>query len=242
MVLSFPGNGLGWDDPRTLKYMYDYIIFDLDGTLSDSAVGLVRSINHSLRYHGYAEHPINDLIQYFGPPIDQTFINLTASSDKLHIDSLVNIFRERYSIVGFSENILYDGIEAALQILYQSGIKLGVCTSKRSDFAEKVLNLFGLRRYFQFVCGGDIGIQKWQQLEGLLRKKIITLNSIMVGDRDVDVTAAHKNEIDSAGVLWGYGDLAELSANNPKFIFNFPAELTKLISNHHERIDHSAYF
>jgi phosphoglycolate phosphatase len=222
--------------------MYDYIIFDLDGTLSDSAVGLVRSINHSLRYHGYAEHPINDLIQYFGPPIDHTFLRLTASSDKSHLDSLVNIFRERYSTIGFSENTLYEGIETALHFLYQSGTTLGICTSKRIDLAEKVLKLFELRKYFQFVKGGDIGIPKWRLIEDLLQKKIISSNSIMVGDRDVDITAAHKNEIDSAGVLWGYGDLAELSAHNPKFIFNFPAELTKLISNHHERIDHSAYF
>jgi phosphoglycolate phosphatase len=90
--------------------MYDYMIFDLDGTLSDSVVGLVRSINHSLVYHGYAEQTFSDLLKYFGPPIDQTFLSITASSDKIHIDSLVTKFRERYSSVGFSENTLYDGI------------------------------------------------------------------------------------------------------------------------------------
>jgi phosphoglycolate phosphatase len=211
--------------------MYDYIIFDLDGTLSDSAVGLVRSINHSLKVHGYAEQSTADLLQYFGPPIDHTFTQITASSDKTHINSLVTLFRERYSTIGYSENTLYDGIEAALQVLYQSGINLGVCTTKRVDLAERVLNLFRLRRYFQFVCGGDVGIQKWQQLEGLLQKKIITSNSIMVGDREGDITAAHNNGLHSAGVLWGYGDLAELSTHNPKFILNSPTELTQLISN-----------
>ncbi|MEW6185964.1 MAG: HAD family hydrolase [Thermodesulfobacteriota bacterium] len=142
--------------------MYDYIVFDLDGTLSDSAVGIGRSINHSLMVHGYAEQSIADLLQYFGPPIDHTFTRITATLDKPHINSLVAVFRERYSTIGFSENELYEGIEAALQGLYQSGAKLGICTSKRSDLAEKVLQLFGLRGYFQFVCGGDIGIQKWQ--------------------------------------------------------------------------------
>jgi phosphoglycolate phosphatase len=67
----------------------------------------------------------------------------------------------------------------------------------------------------------------------LLRENIITSDSIMVGDRDVDITAAHKNGLHSAGVLWGYGDMAELSAHNPKFIFDSPAELTKLISDNH---------
>ncbi len=209
--------------------MYDYIIFDLDGTLSDSAVGLVRSINHSLVSHGYGEQPFADLLKYFGPPIDQTFIKLTDTSEKGHIDSLVTKFRERYSSVGYSENTLYDGIEAVLQALFLKGAKLGVCTSKRSDFTEKILNLFGIRRYFKFVCGGDIGIQKWQQLEGLLQDKIITHQSIMVGDREVDITAAQKNGLHSAGVLWGYGDLAELSAHNPEFLFNSPEELAKLL-------------
>jgi phosphoglycolate phosphatase len=123
------------------------------------------------------------------------------------------------------------GIEGALQVLYQSGISLGVCTTKRVDLAEKVLSMFGLRGFFKFVCGGDVGIQKWQQLEGLLQKKIITSNSIMIGDREGDLIAAHKNGLHSAGVLWGYGDVAELSAHNPKFIFRSPAELTKLIVN-----------
>jgi phosphoglycolate phosphatase len=210
--------------------MYDYILFDLDGTLSDSAVGLVRSINHSLMVHGYAEHSTTDLIKYFGPPIDHTFLSITGSSDKTHINNLVTIFRERYSTIGYSENTLYNGIEPALQVLYQSGAILGVCTTKRVDLAEMVLNLFGLRKYFKFVSGGDVGIQKWQQLEGLLQKKIITSNSIMIGDREGDIIAAHKNGLHSAGVLWGYGDMTELAAHNPVFIFRSPAELTKLVS------------
>ena len=217
--------------------MYDYIIFDLDGTLSDSAFGLVRSINHSLSVHGYAEQLIPDLLKYFGPPIDHTFAHLTASTDQAHIKSLVTVFRERYSSIGYSENTLYDGINEALQILYQSGANLGVCTTKRVDLAEKVLNLFRLRRYFQFVSGGDVGIQKWQQIEGLLQKKIITSNSILVGDREMDILAAHKNGLQSAGVLWGYGDIGELSVHNPAFIFRSPAELTKLISSNYLQSD-----
>ncbi len=212
--------------------MYDFIIFDLDGTLSDSIIGITRSINHSLSYHGYGEHSITNLLKYMGPPIDQIFAHLTASSDRARINSLVTIFRERYSSVGYSENKLYEGIETALQDLYKSGANLGVCTSKRLDFAEKILELFDLRKYFKFVCGGEVGIPKSQQLEGLLQKNIITSKSIMVGDRDLDIMAAHKNGLHSAGVLWGYGDRTELSAQDPLFIFSSPTELTKLISDH----------
>jgi phosphoglycolate phosphatase len=211
--------------------MYDYLIFDLDGTLSDSAIGIARSINHSLNYHGYAEQSASNLIKYFGPPIDHAFKHLVGSSDQSHINSLVTKFRERYSTIGYSENTLYDGIDAALQVLYQSGINLGVCTTKRVDLAEKVLSMFGLRGYFKFVCGGDVGVQKWQQLEGMLQEKIISSNSIMIGDREGDLIAAHKNSLHSAGVLWGYGDIVELSAHNPNFIFESPVDLTQLISN-----------
>jgi phosphoglycolate phosphatase len=211
--------------------MYDFIIFDLDGTISDSIVGITRSINHSLSHHGYGEHSIADLLKYMGPPIDQTFAHLTASSEQTRISSLVTIFRERYSKVGYSENRLYVGIETALQDLSESGANLGVCTSKRSDFAEKILELFDLRKYFKFVCGGEVGIHKWQQLEGLLQKNIIPSKSIMVGDRDLDIIAAHKNGLHSAGVLWGYGNREELSVHEPRFIFSSPTELTILISD-----------
>jgi phosphoglycolate phosphatase len=211
--------------------MYDYLIFDLDGTLIDSAIGIARSINHSLNYHGYAEQSASNLIKYFGPPIDHAFKHLVDSSDQSLINSLVTKFRERYSSVGYSENTLYDGIEATLRVLHDSGVSLGVCTTKRVDLAEKVLSMFGLRGNFDFVSGGDVGVQKWQQLERLLQERIITSNSIMIGDREGDLIAAHKNGLHSAGVLWGYGDITELSSHNPNFIFESPAELTKLIVN-----------
>jgi phosphoglycolate phosphatase len=221
---------------EVLHSMYDYIIFDLDGTISDPVVGISRSINHSLLHHGYNEHSLADLSKYIGPPIDQTFAHITGSSDNDHINSLIAIFRERYSNIGYSENRLYDGINTAIEALHKSGAGLGICTSKRSDFAEKILQLFDLRKYFKFVCGGDVGILKWQQLEGLLQRNIVTSNSIMIGDRDVDITAARKNGLHSAGVLWGYGDMAELSTHDPTFIFDSPAELTKLIPTMIDRI------
>ncbi len=209
--------------------MYDYIIFDLDGTISDPVVGITKSINHSLLHHGYDEQSMSGLSKYIGPPIDQTFSQITASQDKGHLNSLVAKFRERYSNIGYSENKLYDGIYAAVKTLYENGANLGLCTSKRSDFAEKILRLFNMKKYFSFICGGDIGIHKWQQLEELLQKNTITLNSIMVGDRDVDITAAHKNGLHAAGVLWRYSDIAELSAHDPAFLFHSPTELIELV-------------
>jgi phosphoglycolate phosphatase len=209
--------------------MYDFIVFDLDGTLSDPAEGITASINYSLIHHGYKEAPRIELLKYIGPPLDQTFAELTNSSDERQIADLVAKYRERYSTTGYAENKLYDGVFAVLEKFGQAGCKLGVCTSKRADFAERILELFNIRQFFLFVDGGDIGMQKWQQLENLRKKDVISQRSVMVGDRGVDLAAAHRNGLDSAGVLWGYGSIEELNSEKPRHIFKTPLELLALL-------------
>jgi phosphoglycolate phosphatase len=95
---------------------------------------------------------------------------------------------------------------------------MGVCTSKRVDFAEQILKMFGLRAHFRFVNGGEVGIHKWQQIEGLLARRAVTPSSIMVGDRAVDLIAAHRNGLQSAGMLWGHGSRAELEQEGPRYL------------------------
>ena len=182
---------------------YDYLIFDLDGTISDPKEGIVKSINHALKFYGFSECGEDELSKYIGPPIDITFANLTLTDDPELVSSLVSKYRERYSKIGFSENKLYPDVVNSLEKLSLiPNLKLGICTSKRVDFAEKVLELFSIRKYFSFVNGGDVGIEKWEQLEDLIQENVINYNSLMIGDRDVDLTAAHKNKLQSAGVLW----------------------------------------
>jgi phosphoglycolate phosphatase len=104
-----------------------------------------------------------------------------------------------------------------------------VCTSKRRDFAERILSLFGLLDHFNFVNGGDIGISKQSQLAGLLNAKIIDNGAIMVGDRSVDIKSAQANGLCSIGVLWGFGDYAELAEASPSFILESVAELPGIV-------------
>jgi phosphoglycolate phosphatase len=111
-----------------------------------------------------------------------------------------------------------------------SGLKLGVCTSKRVDFAERILKLFDLWHLFAFVDGGDVGIQKWQQLQALKEGGVVSLKSLMIGDRNVDLAAAHRNGLSAAGVLWGYGSLEELEEHKPAYMFTAPRELLSLAS------------
>jgi phosphoglycolate phosphatase len=204
---------------------HDVILFDLDGTLSDPLVGIGRSINYALSHFGYAELPLSELAVHVGPPLDQSFGAITGLNSSSALEGFVAKYRERYGEIGYSENVLYPGITEALHNLSGAGITLGLCTSKRADFAEKILELFGLRSYFSFVSGGEIGTHKWRQIRALLETSAITHSTVMVGDRAVDITAAHRNGLDAAGVLWGYGSREELEVEQPRFLFAKPEEL-----------------
>lgn len=205
-----------------------FLLFDLDGTISDPIEGIGRSINHALESRGYKTHPLVDLAKYVGPPLDETFKAITGSTDDAEISALIAKYRERYAEVGYSENILYPGIEGAVNTLREKGVPMAVCTSKRQDFADQILRMFGLREKFQFISGGDVGVRKWQQIEALIAEGAINRQAVMIGDRAVDLVAAHKNGLDSVGVLWGYGSRAELESESPRHLLTQPSELVML--------------
>lgn len=208
---------------------YEYLVFDLDGTISNPKDGIVKSLNYALSAHGFETQDENELCAYIGPPLDSAFMTITKSDDPELVSSLICKYRERYSDVGFSENFLYSGIPEVLEQLSSNpDIKLGICTSKRVDFAERILDLFGLRHFFSFVNGGDVGVEKWQQLGSLLEQGAINKKSVMIGDRYVDITAAQKNNLQSAGVLWGFGSHSELSQHEPSHLLTSPCELAGL--------------
>jgi phosphoglycolate phosphatase len=207
---------------------HDLILFDLDGTLSDPLVGIGRSINYALEYFGFAPLDLVRLAPYVGPPIDETFTVLTGVSSDADIRALVAKYRERYSDVGYSENVLYPDVADAIAHLADADVPLGICTSKREDFADRILQMFGLRAHFAFVSGGEVGIAKWQQIEALVAAGRVGPATLMVGDRATDLIAAHRNGLLSAGVLWGYGSEAELAQERPHYVFRTAAELKAL--------------
>jgi len=133
-----------------------FLVFDLDGTLSDPSVGIGRSLNHALEHYGHPPIPANEVPQYIGPPLDHAFRSRLVGATPEHIGELVAKYRKRYAELGFAENVIYPGIAEALYALDAAGIPLGLCTSKRADFAENILELFDLSDYFRFVSGGDI--------------------------------------------------------------------------------------
>jgi len=204
------------------------LIFDLDGTLSDPALGFVRSVNYSLSAHGISPFEEDDLKKFIGPPLDGAFreiLDLDADKD---VGSFVSKYRERYSDVGFSENTLYPGIPDVLVALRGLGLRLGVCTSKRVDFAERILTLFNIRDQFDFVNGAEVGIKKSSQLKELMDQNFINQHSVMIGDRHVDIEAAKMNSMRSVGVLYGYGSKQEIEKANPEWIAPKPEELINI--------------
>jgi len=205
---------------RAIKY-----VFDLDGTISDPAVGIGRSINHALRCFDYPAISARDVSKFIGPPLDDTFRRIVGSATEERIVGLVAKYRERYAEIGYSENVIYPGMVEVLGCLDEAGIGLALCTSKRSDFAERILARFGIRDRFRVLSGGDIGISKEKQLADLLDRRLIDKSSIMIGDRAVDIAAAKANGLRSAGVLWGHGSLEELRAASPDFLLASPHAL-----------------
>jgi len=209
--------------------MQDMLIFDLDGTISDPKEGIVKSFNYALQHFGFEPKKEKEIVKLIGPPLDKAFESLTGADDVRLTTSLIAKYRERYGDVGYAENVLYEGIQESLQTLHQQhNLRLAVCTSKRTDFATKILQRFNLLALFDFVDGGDVGIDKGQQLSALLEKGAISQQSVMIGDRYVDLKAANANNLTAAGVLWGYGSQQEIQKYEPRYLLSCPSDLLLL--------------
>ena len=208
----------------------DYYIFDLDGTISDPKVGMARSINFSLQSHELIKVDDGEIAKLIGLPLDEMYMQLCGITELSLVTSLIASYRERYRDTGYAENTLYPEIQTSLDYLYtQPGLQLGVCTSKPPDMAKKILEMFGLDQIFDFISGGDVGIEKTHQLEQLLSDGIISRNSVMIGDRFVDIRAAQHNQLRSAAVLWGYGSRVELEKECPSYFLQHPSQLMESI-------------
>lgn len=177
------------------------ILFDLDGTLTDPLEGIWRSINFALSSINHPVVTIDEARHFIGPPIDQTLARITGRTSPSDISSLVSKYRERYADVGYAENIVYPGIDDALARLHERGVSMAVCTSKRRDFAERILERFALRNYFEFVDGGDVGVEKWQQIAALRANSKVPGESLMIGDRAIDLVAASERTAWRCGIV-----------------------------------------
>ena len=197
---------------------YDVIAFDLDGTLSDPAHGLIQGFVYCFKKLGIAYESENDLRKYIGPSLYEEWQeDFGFTPDEAN--AAIEVFREYYNIYGWWDNTLYAGIPEMLGALRRAGKKVVLATSKPLDTAKKVLALFGLTDYFDFI-GGAVSHQndqKWQVLNWSLSSVGIDVNDpaqlekcILVGDRKYDAEGAKICGIDSMGVLYGHGTEEEI--------------------------------
>ena len=210
--------------------LYTTLIFDLDGTLSDPALGVVRCINFALTSFDQTPRADHEITRHIGPPLEQILALLSDDDDPAYVSALAARYRERYSELGFRENTLYPEAKATLAALKNYGFRLGVCTSKLRPNAIKILELFDLTRFFDFISGPLATEKKSEQLKDLLQCGTIDSDALMIGDRAIDLQAAHENRLKSAGVLWGYGEREELEPEQPAFLFDSFSQLFHVLT------------
>lgn len=187
------------------------LIFDLDGTLSDPVEGITRSFDHALTHFGLPPLRPEQHSAVIGPPLDVSFRALLGREEPDLVTALVARYRERYAVTGYAENRLYPGVPEALATLTARGEVMGLCSSKRVDFCEQILALFGLRGHFAWVDGGDVGIAKRDQLRRLQALGALHPQAWMIGDRAVDIDAARANGLRGVAVRWGHGSETEFA-------------------------------
>ncbi len=188
------------------------IFFDLDGTLTDPKPGITRSIQYALGKLDWPIPPADELTWCIGPPLRGSMKKLLGSDELA--DRGVALYRERFADIGLFENEVYPGIEDTLSTLAQSGRRMFVATSKAHIFAERIIDHFKLRVYFERVFGAELDGTRSDKSEllrhALQSTRINPSQAMMIGDRSFDMVGARSNGMTAVGVLYGYGSEAEL--------------------------------
>lgn len=214
--------------------MYRIILFDLDGTLTDPKTGICKSVQYALEWIGQPEPDIDRLTPFIGPPLKEMFMSY-CKVDSDTAEALVAKYRERFSVTGLFENEIYNGIKELLIELKHAGKKIALATSKPLVFAERILEHFDIREYFDIVVGSELNghrTRKSDVIEEVISQagKICSISEmIMVGDRMYDIEGAKALGMASAGVTYGYGGYEELKNAGADYIVENVEELKKIL-------------
>ena len=214
--------------------MFKNILFDLDGTLTDSFEGIANSALYALHKMGVTEYNKSNLNFFIGPPLYDSF-GAIFDGDKQKVDRAISLYREYFVERGWKENSVYDGVPQMLQQLKDMDKTLLVATSKPELFARRIVEHFDLNKYFTFVAGAsmdDSRTKKAKVIEYAIASVGIDKNeTIMIGDRNHDILGAKQCGLKSMGVLYGYGDRQEHTAAGADYIAETPQDVVKIIRN-----------
>ena len=213
--------------------MYKYLLFDLDGTLTDPGLGITNSVMYSLRKLGINVDDRASLYKFIGPPLKDSFGKFFGFSSK-QSELAVQYYREFFKEKGMFENEVYDGIPNLLKQLKGNNKTLIVATSKPETFSVEILRHFELYDYFDFVAGATLDETRNKKAD-IIQYAMECCNisehssTIMIGDREQDIMGAKENGLDSLGVLFGYGSYDELKNAGATFIANKPMDILKYV-------------
>ena len=213
---------------------YTTVLFDLDGTLVDSGIGVTNAATYAIEKLGMTPPPRQELFKFIGPPLPHSFRDF-CGFDNATTDIAVEYFREYYAEKGILECTMYEGVIELMKSLKQKGYELGLATSKPEIFAKRVVESKGILPHLDFLAGASTD-EKTRATKDAVIKYALTLckekdrsKILMVGDRHFDVNGAAAFGIDAVGVTFGYGSYDELEEAGAKYIVNSMQELDNLL-------------
>lgn len=209
------------------------VLLDLDGTLSDSKPGIAASFRFTVEQMGHDPSAAGDLTWAVGPPIAVSIARLLQQYGDDRVDQAVSIYRARYSEIGIYDCAVYPGVVAMLDRFRDGGLPMFIATSKRRDFADRVIDHLGLRSYVRGVYGAlpGGGLDEKQDLLAhiLAVENVRASDAVMLGDRLHDMHAARHNDIRPIGALWGYGGREELLKAGADAVAERPEDVARLV-------------
>ena len=213
---------------------YSTILFDLDGTLTDSSHGIINSIIYALEKYDINDYEMSLLRKFLGPPLHESFEKFMGFDKEKSLQA-VKLYREYFSSKGLFENEIYGGVSDLLQNLKENGKALIVATSKPQLFTDRIMEHFNLAKYFDFIAGSNMDTtrsKKAEVIEYALSECNIKDKSkvVMIGDRAEDMIGAQTVGVDSIGVEYGYGTFDELKNAGATYIVKTVGELKDLLS------------
>lgn len=215
--------------------MYKYVLFDLDGTLTDPAIGITNSVMYALSKFGIEVQQRSSLYKFIGPPLVYSFKTFYGFTEEEAVQALGH-YRVRFQNGGIFENEIYEGIPELLRQLKETGCKIILATSKPEEFAVEILKHFNIMQYFTFIAGNTLD-EKRPEKEAVIKhvlaniKGITSDNAVMVGDRSYDVLGAAKFGIPCVGVSYGFGGRKELEKSGAVAVVDDVFELRSFLIN-----------
>lgn len=211
---------------------FDYLLWDLDGTLTASAPGIINCVKYALASFGMDETDEKKLNLFIGPPLTESFMKIYGFSKEKSLIALKK-YQERYTDKGIYENSLFDGIAETLAGLKEKGKHLIVATAKPEMYMNPILRNFDIAKYFEFAGGAELESgrdSKFQVIEYVIKtcsleNAVKNRRVLMIGDRNNDIEGAHKNNIPCCACLWGYGNMEEFEKYHADFVIEKPQDL-----------------